>query len=160
MIAGWDDGGFAGGLSAQAAKLGLGNTVLFPGALFGHDKEAMLHYANAFVLPSYSEGLPMAVLEAWAHRIPVLMTDACNLPESFSEGAAWRIETAPKLLAEQLSVALSSDLSGIADAGHRLAKERFSWTRIAQKHLEVYSYLNNSGPKPEGVWREYVNPNN
>ena len=44
------------------------------------------------ILPSFSEGLPMAVLEAWAYGLPVLMTDHCNLPEGFGP-CPWSIMT-------------------------------------------------------------------
>ena len=43
------------------------------------------------MLPSFSEGMPIAVLEAWSYGLPVLMTEACNLPEGFAAGAALQI---------------------------------------------------------------------
>ena len=100
VIAGWDDGNHMEGVEAYAASLGLHGHVHFPGPLFGADKQAALMNASAFVLASYSEGLPMAVLEAWAHRTPVFMTAACNLPEGFNVGAAIQISTAPATMAQ------------------------------------------------------------
>jgi hypothetical protein len=45
-------------------------------------------------LPSFSEGLPMSVLEAWSYGLPVVMTPECNLPEGFACGAALEIRNA------------------------------------------------------------------
>jgi len=65
--------------------------VLFLGPAFGEIKDRLLRCASAFILPSFSEGLPMAVLEAWAYQLPVLMTRHCNLPEGFQARAAIQI---------------------------------------------------------------------
>ena len=67
--------------------------VVFTGPAFGQAKDALLRRADAFILPSFSEGLPMSVLEAWAYGLPVLMTEQCNIPEDFAAGAALRIGT-------------------------------------------------------------------
>jgi hypothetical protein len=55
----------------------------------GADKNAALAHANAFILPSYSEGLPMTVLEAWANGLPVFMTRECNLPPDSTKAQPW-----------------------------------------------------------------------
>ena len=77
-------------------------SVFFLGPLFGAEKAAAYRSCDAFILPSFSEGLPMVVLEAWAYGKPVLMTPECNLPEGFAVSAAIRIETNPKALREDL----------------------------------------------------------
>jgi len=46
-------------------QLGMVSRVHFLGPLFGTDKAAAYAVANAFILPSVSEGLPMVILEAW-----------------------------------------------------------------------------------------------
>ena len=92
VIAGWDQNGHRAQLEAFAAQCGMAGFVHFIGPQYGDAKLATLCGADAFVLPSVSEGLPMAVLEAWTHGLPVLMIPRCNLPEGFAAGAAIRIE--------------------------------------------------------------------
>ncbi|NJL07686.1 MAG: glycosyltransferase [Methylacidiphilales bacterium] len=143
VLAGWDDGGYAAGLKTLATDLGLADDVLFPGPLFGNDKAAMLAHAQAFILASYSEGLPMAVLEAWANWLPVFMTAACNLPEGFAAGAAVEITAAPDDIAEVLAAHLGSptDLAIIGSRGRELVEMRFTWDRVADDLLAVYGWL-------------------
>lgn len=151
VIAGWDDGGHEAGLKDYAKDAGIAD-VLFPGPLHGEEKDAALHHADAFILPSHSEGLPMAVLEAWAYGLPVFMTDACNLPIGFDEGAAWRVEAAPDALAGELQAGLSKpDISGMGVKGRKLAAERFAWAPIARQHIEVYDWMVQGGPRPDCV---------
>ncbi len=57
-----------GALEAQTAELGLGDRVRFTG--FRDDVGILLSGLDAFCLPSHSEGLPFALLEACAHRLP------------------------------------------------------------------------------------------
>jgi poly(glycerol-phosphate) alpha-glucosyltransferase len=129
-------------------------TVLFTGPVFGEAKEALLRRADAFVLPSFSEGLPMAVLEAWAYRLPVLMTDHCNLPEGFAAGAAIRIGTDTASIAEgmrNLTALSDSERLAMGEAGRALVEERFTWDKVAAQMKEVYAWMLGEGEKPGGV---------
>ncbi len=96
VIAGWDQGGHEADLKRLAGDLANPDSeeasIHFIGPQFGADKAACYRSCDAFVLPSFSEGLPMTVLEAWAYAKPVLMTDECNLPEGFGAQAALRIQ--------------------------------------------------------------------
>jgi glycosyltransferase involved in cell wall biosynthesis len=89
------------------------SSVLFLGPAFGETKDALLRRASAFILPSFSEGLPMSVLEAWSYRLPVLMTDHCNLPEGFAADAALRIGTDAASIAESMRLLLRSPISDL-----------------------------------------------
>ena len=66
VIAGWDQGAHARLLQRLAAELGIARSLRFVGPQFDDAKFASLACADAFVLPSLSEGLPVAVLEAWS----------------------------------------------------------------------------------------------
>lgn len=149
QIAGWDDGGHADSLRSHIRALKQEDTVELTGPVFGSNKDAILRSADAFVLPSFSEGLPMSVLEAWAYRLPVLMTAECNLPEGFESGAAIKINTDPVALAHQLATALlDTDLLTLGEVGHSLVVKYFSWPSVAARHLEVYRWLVEGGEPP------------
>jgi poly(glycerol-phosphate) alpha-glucosyltransferase len=141
-VAGWDDGGHLPGLRERVAARGLEGSVTFPGPLFGPAKRDALTRAAAFVLPSRSEGLPMAVLEAWASGLPVLMTAACNLPDGFRAGAAIEIPEEPGPMAEVLARALADPaLADAGIAGRRLVEARYRWEHVAADHVAVYRWL-------------------
>lgn len=152
VIAGWDDGGHADGLRRLANELGLQDSVRFPGPVFGEQKADLLHAASAFVLASYSEGLPMAVLEAWAYECPVFMSPACNLPEGFAAGAAIEIPTEPLAMARILGSSLADpELCRLGHAGRALVAEHFSWERVGRDLAAVYSWLAGRRPQPDCV---------
>ena len=52
--------------------------VTFVGPKFGAEKAELLGKARFTVLPSLSEGLPMAVLDGWAAGVPALISEECN----------------------------------------------------------------------------------
>jgi len=55
--------------------------VFFTGEVAGEAKTAAFSLADAFVLPSESEGFSNAVVEALSWSLPVLITKGCNFPE-------------------------------------------------------------------------------
>ena len=152
QIAGWDDGNHLESLTRLAQERGLRN-IEFTGPLFGKAKQDAYANCDAFILPSYSEGMPMTVLEAWAHRKPVLMTHACNIPEGFVAGGAYRIETDPQSLAAALVYHLDqpSALAETGDRGRRLVEERFTWERIVDQHIGLFAWLSGRGPRPHHI---------
>ena len=73
-------------LLAQAAKLEMTERLSLPGNLSEHDVRALLHSARIFVLPSRTEGLSVAMLEAMAHGLPVVATDVGGAGEVVRDG--------------------------------------------------------------------------
>ncbi len=78
-----DDGKF----QSQLANFPIERCIA-SGPLFGAEKHSAFLHASSFVLPSYSEGLPIAALEAMSFGLPCLLSTACNIPEAFSYNAA------------------------------------------------------------------------
>lgn len=152
-VVGWDDGGHADALQHQARDAGLNEAeVQFLGPRFGDEKEAVWHNAEAFILPSYSEGFPMAVLEAWSYALPVFMTRECNIPEGFAANAAIEISNQPADLARTLGAELSrADLHLIGLTGRRLVEETFVWQRVASELGGVYQWLVGQDERPDCV---------
>ena len=153
-IAGWDEGGYEAHLRQLTTDLGLLTSVIFLGPQFGADKSECYRACDAFILPSLSEGLPMAVLEAWAHAKPVLMTPECNLPEGFDANAALRIGKAPEEIAAGLKVLREmsdDDRSQMGNRGRALVATRFSWPQIGEQMRLVYEWMLGGGAPPETI---------
>lgn len=148
-IIGWDDGD-----GARLKATNQSDSVLWLGPAYGAVKQAALAAADAFVLPSHSEGLPMAVLEAWAHGLPTLITDGCNLPEAFSRRASIRITTNAVELVQTLANVITmpaADLRAYGERGLALARESFTWEQIGRQMGEVYRWLKQGGLVPACV---------
>jgi poly(glycerol-phosphate) alpha-glucosyltransferase len=141
----------------DARHSSLDSAVLFFGPAFGRDKEDLLRSADAFILPSFSEGLPMSVLEGWSYGLPVVMTPECNLPEGFAADAAIRIETSVESIAEGLGTLFSmndADLMTMGAKGRGLVEERFTWKSVASQMREVYDWMLVGGVAPSSVIME------
>ncbi len=147
-VAGWDRSGHAAELERLCRTLGIEESVSFVGPQFGAQKIASYAAARAFILPSLSEGLPVAVLEAWSHRLPVLMTAQCNLPEGFEAGAALPVEPTAGSIATGLRTLATMSDSALAEMGlqgRRLVENKFTWAAVAGQLLAVYSSILSGG---------------
>ena len=153
-IVGWDEGGHTAQLKTLCEKYNLDSHVEFLGPLFEAKKEDVLRDADAFILPSYSEGLPMSVLEAWSYQLPVLMTKECNLPEGFEAQAAIKLELDPSSIAGQLAYLNNlnkEQLEEMSNKGYNLVSSHFTWGCIAQQMEQTYSWLLGNTPLPSFV---------
>ena len=150
-IAGWDQDRHEKELRVLSAECGMEKSVMFLGPQFGEDKAECYRKCNGFVLPSFSEGLPMVILEAWAHGKPVMMTPQCNLPEGLVSRAAICIEPSVSGVASGLQTlfAMSGDeLKLMGKRGHDLVATQFGWPRMAGKMKELYEWVLGGGAKP------------
>src|SRR5260370_2976720 len=154
VIAGWDQAGHRSELEQLVAQLGISDSVKFVGPLFGTERDAAYQSANAFVLPSLSEGQPLAVLEAWSHALPVIMTRECNLGEGFEKGAAVRMEPTIASGIDSLETLFSfvdAPLQDMGMCGKRLVASSFSWPRIAAEMFSVYQWVMGAGATPSSL---------
>jgi glycosyltransferase involved in cell wall biosynthesis len=180
VIAGWDQGGHEAELKRLCAELQIHfgdirvekaesriefqlpafknvsgqKSVVFLGPQFNEAKAVCYHHCDAFVLPSFSEGLPMVVLEAWAYSKPVIMTPECNLPEGFPAGAALKVEANEiSLIAglNELQCMTAEDRMAMGSRAHDLVVERFTWSRVGQQLQAVQEWILGGGAKPDCI---------
>lgn len=74
-------GGAVAAARARVAELGLADRVQLPGFVQPDLVESLLQRSHVLVLPSRSEGQPMAVLEAMAHGLCVIATEVGGVPD-------------------------------------------------------------------------------
>ena len=154
-IAGMDEGGHEQELKDLSRELGIDNQVHFIGPQFGEAKAAAYFHADAFTLPSFSEGLPMVVLEAWAYRLPALVTPECNLPDGPETGAAIETTTSPNSIAQGLEKLFSmsdSERIVMGERGRKLVEDRFTWQTVAAQMRRIYDWLLCGGTSPDTIW--------
>ncbi len=140
LLFGPDEGGYATEVSEWIEESDLGDSVRLMGGVTGKSKEAAFRSADLFVLPSYSEGFPMAVLEAASYGLPVVQTNECNFPELSAAGGAW--ECPPKIadlkgIMREALACNESERIKRGEAGRRLVAENYEWTSIAKRLHEA-----------------------
>lgn len=72
--------------SELARDLGIEKQVILLGWVSGEKKDMIYKEATAFCLPSYAEGFPMAVLDAWSYGLPVITTPVGGIPDIAESG--------------------------------------------------------------------------
>lgn len=153
VVAGPDAEGTRAKLDAALTAAGMENRVTFTGMLDPTMKWSALAAAEIFVLPSYSEGLPMGVLEAMGAGVPAIVTQNCNLPEIAEYRVGWEIEANAAALSAAIQEALEQSPQQNQVTGRRgcdLVTKRYNSRHVAQAMAEVYGYVL-SGIPPKTV---------
>jgi glycosyltransferase involved in cell wall biosynthesis len=122
------------------ATAGISGSVTLTGMLSGSLKWAALRAASLFVLPSHSEGFSVAVLEALACGVPVVITRQCHFPEVVPAGCGWECDVTAADISAALSQALGTsaeDLAGMGRRGRELAAGRYSWASVGRATADM-----------------------
>jgi len=93
--------------------------------------------ADVFCLPSKGEGLPLAMLEAMASGLPVIVSDVGDNHEIVEEsGAGWAIT--PDSTAIYHALETADDLEGRGWRARAHAEDELGWDTIVNEYVEVY----------------------
>ena len=141
VIAGPDDEGYGASVSNWIDQHSIRDRVLITGMLEGELKCAAFREASFFVLPSYGENFGIAVAEAMAYGVPVLVTKGVALSQEIQQsGAGFVVEPDVCAIAAAMDkLLLDAHLcSAMKEAGRELIAERFSWSRAAALLEEMY----------------------
>ncbi|TAN58444.1 glycosyltransferase [Patescibacteria group bacterium] len=143
VIIGRDEGALSL-LKELAENLCIKDRVIFFESMFGKDLSEYLETADLFVFNSRSESLPMAVLDACAAALPVIISSDCNLPEVeiFGAGIVLKNNT-PEDTAEAIRRYFKEPKKQIImrQKCHSLIANYFNLTTIAKQHLTLYGQI-------------------
>jgi glycosyltransferase involved in cell wall biosynthesis len=139
IIAG--DGELKADLVSLSQKLGIEDRFHFAG--FRDDKENLLKLMDVFVLSSLDEGLPIAMLEAMAMRLPVIVTEVGGIPRVIRNGENGLLTDKGDYMRLKEKMLLL-----VADAGLRMALgsrahdtiiREYSNERMTGQYLKMYA---------------------
>ncbi len=141
LIAGPDEEGYGEKVRRWFEEEGVLEQVTFMGMLTGKDKLAVFAGSDIFVLPSYSENFGMAVIEAMASGLPVIISDQVGIYKEVAESKAGRvIETDAEQLAEAMANLLDNPdtCKEMGENGLKLVKEQYSLGKVAKRMVNMY----------------------
>lgn len=128
-----------------AEELGIVEQVELLGWVSGASKHKAFCEAKVFCLPSYAEGFPMAVLDAWAYGLPVVTTPVGGIPDVAVEGENMLLFDPGDVdtLADKLEIMVSNELirRKIASESIKMAKGRFLLDTITREVGKCYDIV-------------------
>jgi glycosyltransferase involved in cell wall biosynthesis len=140
VLAGDGDPTFIEMLKQDSERLGLQASILWAGFLQGDEKLAVLSDADVFVLPSYSENFGVAVVEAMAAGLPVIVSDQVGIHREISANRAGLVvRCSERELADALDRMIKEPAlrTEAGCNGPKLA-EHFSVKSVTRQLVDVY----------------------
>lgn len=153
VIAG--EGGERARLLELAAQLGFGDRLHLLG--FRRDVPALLSAADIFAMPSYSEGMPLAMIEAMATGTPIVASEVGGIPSLITHGTDGVLTKAGD--ADALASALKTLLENpgsrrtCADSAHRRFLNHFSLSSMLDNYRNLYESACASKPRRSATSR-------
>jgi glycosyltransferase involved in cell wall biosynthesis len=144
IVGGRADEEYCRRLDALAADLGEPGLCRFLG--FRQDTRALYSAADAFVLPSRKEGLPMVLLEAMSAGLPVVATRVGGVPDVIRHGENGLLVSpaAPGELAEAMGRFLADDgalRQKLGPEATRCVRDSYGTDTMAARYLEIYGRI-------------------
>ena len=129
----------------MAKNLEIESQTVFLGWVKGKAKDKVFKESEIFCLPSYAEGFPMAVLDAWAYGLPVITTPVGGIPDIAEDGKNMLLFNAgdTEKLAYNMKVLIDNkDLRNqIINESIKLAKTTFNIDTINKQIESLYQEL-------------------
>jgi glycosyltransferase involved in cell wall biosynthesis len=142
-------GPYEGELKALAAERGVSDRVIFTG--MRRDVPDLLAAGDVFVFPTLGDALPTVLAEAMAARLPIVACEVGGVPEMVEDGVNGFL--VPSADAERLAEACirlvgdPQQMEAMAQAGYRIAQERFDVNAQVKNLVNLYFELLNHAHK-------------
>jgi glycosyltransferase involved in cell wall biosynthesis len=141
LLVGPDHEGYGKSVRRILREHGVDQRATFTGMVTEQEKLSALVDADVFVLPSYTEGFGLAMLEAMACGAPVVLSDQASLARELAAAqAVLTTELRPEAIAQAVERVLTDDAEGVrlARNGRDIIAKRFTWPVLTGKFLDLY----------------------
>lgn len=120
------------------------DSIIFTGFVSDAELKWLYQNAEAYVMPSFSEGFGLPGLEAMVHGCPLVSSNATCLPEVFGEAAEYFDPRDTQDMADKIDSVISSEerRKDLIRKGYTQLK-KYSWRRMAEQTLQVYNKVLN-----------------
>lgn len=121
-------------LEERVAALGLDHIVHFAGPIPASEVRSWLEQADIFCLPSFAEGIPVSIMEAFAIGVPVVASGVGGIPELVIDGVTGRLVVPgrPSELADAIETLLDGkERSTMAVAARRRVEQRHDLNEVS-----------------------------
>lgn len=130
-----------------ASELGISDKIDFLGWINGDTKDEVFRHASVYCLPSYSEGFPMGVLDAWAYHLPVVTTPVGGIPDVAIDGENLLLFSPGEIasLSDVLSSVMGSETQrrSLMEASQSLSESKINIESICFNLSNIYSSVRN-----------------
>jgi len=142
VIAGSDDG-YLNVVRHRVNLLNLKDKVIFPGIMAGREKLEAYVDCDLFVYPSPAEGFSIAILEAGACGLPLLITEGCKFPEVKKHNAGIIVPYNVMSIYQAMKKILQNEKyrSKLAQNARKLIKENYTIEMMADKLIGIYNNI-------------------
>lgn len=152
VMAGPDHGDWQASLQAKAAELGVASRIFWPAMLRDDLKWGAFHSAEAYVLPSHQENFGVAVAEALACGVPVLISDKVNIWREISSASAGIVQPdtadgTERALRQWLTLTPPARAEMARNASD-LFRARFTIDAMARSLIDVLERVVSRRPQP------------
>ena len=144
IMAGTGEPDYLKELQQLVASLDITDRVSFPGLVTGFDKDILLQGSDLFALPSFSENFGIAVAEALAVGLPVVITAGIQIAPAVEAAQAGMIvpgEVEPLAQAIDQLLRTPELRHQLGENGRQLARTQYDWRAIAQRLIPVYTEI-------------------
>ena len=153
VVAGPDEAGHRTQLEILARSRGA-ESIVFTGAVYGKEKDALLESADLFVLTTRNENFGLAIAEALAAGVPAIVTRGAPWAGLETERCGWWIDhgveplTAALLKATALPAAVRREMGA---RGRAWMARDYTWSSVAGQMIELYSWIGGNAERPSFV---------
>jgi glycosyltransferase involved in cell wall biosynthesis len=114
------------------------------GSVYGEQKNEVFNKSDFYILPSFSEGLPSAMLEAMGFGLIPIITEGCNFPDAFIHNLGVRITTEKDSIRKTLEETSAWDRTIMHEKSNKnrdFIRLHYSINAITKMQMELFNKI-------------------
>ncbi|MEC3877609.1 glycosyltransferase [Chryseobacterium salviniae] len=142
-------------VEAMINALQLNDKVFIIEPQFGAAKYNVFEASDFFILPSYSEGSPMVIVEALAYGLPVITTKSSSWRDLNDFHTGFWVDINKdhiKQALKSMTDLSDEELNQYSNNAKKLIKKKYLWDEISKKTIELYEWIAFKGDKPDFIY--------